>query len=352
MNSKKMYKGLIRPLHDEIFSSWLNRGVNARDSRFIEAAGILLLHRVGDPDLDLRNSVRELILSILGCSAAELNNLMPNPIDRLPTKPNRRKYCASCIREDICRGHYPAVRKSWLHKWAVGCPIHLHPLSLIDKPVNDTNDIVTSAVSVVMSNRASWGKFEYLDLLRSVSLRPKLGCFLIAFRLQKWLTNAFKTNPLTLPSGRIISHIHLLQILDAAAISSASPLDRALLMNCAPPEYSNRNFRPEDNRPKGNKWTVYPIELATQDPLNTSILLTLFAIFIQVPSCISLWGVLGPRHNYQPSYCSELFPIQQGIKELIFYTLGESSNPHFDLVEDWLNRPGIEQLRYSPFLFM
>lgn len=347
----QIFSGMLRPLSGEIFSSWLLRGIKAGDEKLTVAAGILENHEINDPDVDQMNETIGLLLEPLGCSRQTLLHLFPAPFLWLPPQSYRTKYCASCLAQDFSTGHL-AYRTLWLHRWMVGCPIHLHPLSFVEHPVTSTNQTLKFGLLAVASGNTHWEKFAFRDMLRASSIRPELGCFLIALYFQRWLISSFKGKSCTLPTGERVEHVHFLQILEAASLTL---LDPNLPNNSHTNSSLHQSFSKKqfilDSKTGTSKISIH--DLARYDPLHISTLFAIAGLFFQIPACVSTWKALKKNPIYQSSL-PQIFFLEEKKKldSAIVDMLRSQNNPFTYLVEEWINRPGPGQLRPRPFSFM
>lgn len=351
MNAKRMFAGVTRPLHDEIFASWLTRGSLSGDRKLLDVVGTLSVNGIGDPDGNDQQQAIEISSNIIGCNTKAIRLLMPSPTLWLPPLAYRRKYCCSCLSHDIANGRYPVYRKSWIHRWAVGCPFHLHPLSVIDRSVASIDQMLRYGVDAVVSGKTNWEKFRPNDIKQAALARPDIGCFMIALHLQQWLRKFRDSQIITLPSGQPILYIHLLQILEASSITLIQPVDRGALMPSTTRGRWNVNKHPIMSIDADRD--LPPYDLSRYSPLHISTLLTLLGIFLKIPSCIALWRIFGHRACYSASFHSTRFSEQHDeMKEEILNMLVNYNNPHLNLMENWLSSPGVDRLRHSPFRFM
>lgn len=348
MSSNHLFVGMHRPYSDEVFSSWLNRGIKRGVPKFFETAAILAHLGITDPDSIKHAQVCILSSQILGCTPIAIQSLLPTPALWLPPVTQRRKYCISCIAEDLAQGRHPAYRRSWLHRWSVGCPVHLHPLSMIHHFTEDTNETISHAVFVALSGDSPWYKFSYQAILAASLRRPELGCFLTALRFQLWLANALKHSTVHLPTGRSIKANHLLQIIDATAIT--------LVKGFCDTDLALVSFTPHDagsDADRHNAARLAPNDIARFDPLHTSRLLATLGAFLGIPSCVSMWRILSRNYRYSPPPLISFFPdIEAKITDEIIKKLCAYKNPCIDLVEGWLSSVGTHRLHPAPFCFI
>lgn len=348
MSSNRLFAGMHRPYSDEVFSSWLNRGIKRGVPKFTETAAILAYQGITDPDSTKHTQVCILSAQILGCTPSAIQGLLPTPALWLPPITQRRKYCISCVAEDLAQGHHPAYRRSWLHRWSVGCPVHLHPLSMIHQFTEDTNETLSHAIYVALSGSSPWYKFSHQDILTASLRRPELGYFLTALRFQLWLAKTLKHSTIYLPSGKSIEANHFLQIIDAASITLTKGIcDTDLaLVSVIPHDASNETGHRNDAG-------LSPSDIVRFDPLYSSSLLATFGAFLGIPSCLLMWHMLSRNYRYNRSSLISFFPdIEVNIADEIIKKLNAYENPHIDLVEAWLNSVREYRLRPAPFCFI
>ncbi|WP_395599839.1 hypothetical protein [Pseudomonas sp. B19125] len=347
----QIFSGILRPLPGEIFSSWLLRGVKSGDKKLTIAASILEHYEIHDPDVDQMNKAIDLLSKPLACSRKVLLHLFPAPFLWLPHQSHRTKYCASCIAQDFSTGHL-AYRTLWLHRWMVGCPFHLHPLSFVEHPVTSTNQTLELGLLAVASENTHWGKFTFRDVLRASSIRPELGCFLIALYFQRWLISNFKGELCVLPNGQRVKQVHFLQILEAASLTLLDPYhqDISYTNSSATNSFSRKPFVLEIQT--GTR-KIATHDLARYDPLHISTLFAIAGLFFQIPACVTIWKTLRKNPIYQPSLQQVFFLEEKNkLDSKIIDMLRSQCNPFVYLVEEWISRPGVEKLRPRPFLFM
>lgn len=152
----RAFYGLLKPLHDESLSSWLNRmlHLNYVDSTF-ETEILRLAARdpgvKGDLDLIYKSSA---FLDLFKCNhrpqiLAQFEmvetHAVPSGVDD--------KYCRLCFQNDISACQTPIWRKSWKMRGASVCVLHDRPV-LLSRLIERPKDL---------RDRGWQGYQEYLD---------------------------------------------------------------------------------------------------------------------------------------------------------------------------------------------
>ncbi|OQR36616.1 hypothetical protein BWR59_02765 [Pseudomonas sp. Bc-h] len=126
MRSRSIFYGLIKPLPNESFSSWLIRGEQSRNKLpFIRAREQMLHYEA----FDACQVIPPLYLDTVSRSLGSSPELLARTFQRsgnwllLPPK-QRNMMCEHCLIEDFRMNRQPTLRGEWAHLWFNVCPEH------------------------------------------------------------------------------------------------------------------------------------------------------------------------------------------------------------------------------------
>jgi hypothetical protein len=126
MRSNAHFAGLLKPVPNEAFSAWLNRGLRTYNpAPFRRALGCLEQRRITDADEPLGVAVMEELAPALGLSEESLRQSFSLPSDWLKAPPAKRvRFCERCLLDDFRSGLRPTLRINWFYWWLSVCPVH------------------------------------------------------------------------------------------------------------------------------------------------------------------------------------------------------------------------------------
>jgi len=128
-----MTAGILPPIENETFSSWVYRcsvaspeislrlrspSVKSWSGRFIDE------WIYEDPDFDVDSEFLRFAAEDLSLSSDLIEEMVRRENRTVLTWPARRIYCRECLRGDVSRGHLPAWRKEWCYVDSVFCTVH------------------------------------------------------------------------------------------------------------------------------------------------------------------------------------------------------------------------------------
>jgi len=336
MKANRLFSQVIRPLPDEVLSSWIYRGVKLRDSKLTELAMVFYAEGITDPDHSDSEKTAQIIQSIFGHSALLLKTLVPKSDFWIPPPKYRRRYCEECIYDDISRGHHPGFRKYWIYRWAVGCPVHSSPLStaLTDpfEDIKNSTQALLAGTNTLFSQELSYLQQTRHELIHSCKFSCERGYFLIAFYFQKWLSRQMQSSRIVLPNGQAVSAFSLFQmieIISEAAMRPHTPYERYTSSAYSYLPKRKWPYQGIADLPLINDVAAYPVDLVTG-------FLGCVSMLLKIPSCCIIWGILS-RHGFNywtPTSCS-LFPDDdRNYHQVIIDQL--SANPLLGMVQGWL----------------
>lgn len=127
----RLCSGLLRPVHDESFSSWISR---IRYKHNISPINIGAFDQKYDFDICAAEHVDENFINKLWAKRFfEMDDWRTLDIRR------RIYFCEYCIFNDVSEGRAPSWRKSWLYDWCAVCDKHKIPLMEISNPTQFGN---------------------------------------------------------------------------------------------------------------------------------------------------------------------------------------------------------------------
>lgn len=336
MKSIKSFRNVIRPLPDEVLSSWLYRGFKAGDTRLSITMAKLIDSNIADPDAGERDKAFDAINKELGLTKVVLDTLTPSPPSWIPPPTYRINYCASCILDDIKNGRHPAYRKSWMHRWAVGCPIHLTELSALEEPVKNTIETINLGATSVFFEDIRFAEYTPRDMLRFRYYAPAPGYFLLALGFQQWILRNSKNNFIEIPDHRAVYVSQLLEFLDALSISMMRPCDDSestisLAYSHLPPKKW-----PRDGYRVWSGESLPANDIALYPPLIKSGLLAMVGLYLNVPACCGVLNILKKRGFHTNLYCPSLFPNDnRELQSRVIDSLREKRNPLVEIAIKW-----------------
>lgn len=125
MRSNAHFGGMLKPLPDEAFSAWLNRGLYSHNSVHFERALRWLDSRGVDVDEPLDADFLEELAQTLGSSGEYLRQAFPKRRQWLKILPSQRmQFCQLCLYDDFRSNLRPTLRANWFHWWLTVCPVH------------------------------------------------------------------------------------------------------------------------------------------------------------------------------------------------------------------------------------
>lgn len=131
MRSNTCFSGLLKPIHQESLSSWLNRGSYARNSMpFSRAMDCIKRNDIEDVDALLSSASFDDLSRALGVSRQCLMKSFPLFCSwlRVPSI-SRCHFCEYCLIDDFRSGRRPSSRTLWSYWWFTICPVHERLLS-------------------------------------------------------------------------------------------------------------------------------------------------------------------------------------------------------------------------------
>lgn len=297
---------------------------------------LLVANNISDPDAAESHRAFNLISKHFNFSSQVRESLLSYPALWIPPQQYRRNFCESCILEDVEKGHHPAYRRSWVHRWAVGCPVHLTPLSTIDDSVTNTTDTINLAASKIFSEGALHSDCTPRKILRYRYCGTNLAYFVLALYFQLWLMRNSKGGFTAMPNRQPIETNHLFQLLESLSISIMRPCsnDERLISDayshlppCQWPRETNRD-RPGETLP--------PNDIAQYSPIQKCGFLALVGIHLGIPTCCSLLKVLERRGVYIRPHSRALFPDdERNLRLKVIKRLHEYENPLIYIAENW-----------------
>lgn len=339
MKMNSVFFGIIRPLPDELLSSWLNRGLKlGKDRRFDLLWSSFLTNNLLDPDYqdpDLSVSLAE---SIFDCSKQYFTMMLPAYNFWVSPEEFRVAYCAECIFTDMQKGYFPAYRKSWIYRWSVVCPIHLTVLNTTENTVKRTAETVQLAANFIVRNQAiSSLKTKYsISACKSSSYA---GFLAIASYFQEWLFKQIKVGSIQMPGGMSVCPFAFFSMVETICLALLRPLGAEDRTACQAYAYLPPRKWPNHDVINSNENEIATIDIASYDPLEKAGFLAHLGMLIGVPKCRQLWKILG---NSSPHYCypdsQSLFPDDsRHLRGAILERLYQDGNPLLETVNGWFD---------------
>jgi|GEM_PF-2305916 len=339
MKTNSVFSGVIRPLPDELLSSWLNRGLKlGKDRRFDLLWSLFLANNLLDPDYQDPDVSVSLAESIFNCSKQHFKIMLPVYNCWVSPERFRVAYCAECIFTDMQKGYFPAYRKSWIYRWSVVCPIHLTVLNTTENTVKNTTETVQLAANFIARNQA----IRSLKVKYSISAckcSSYAGFLAIASYFQEWLFKQIRVNSIQIPGGISVCPVDFFTMVETICLALLRPLGADDRTACQAYAYLPPRKWPNHDVINLNANETSTIDIASYDPLEKAGFLAYLGMLIGVPKCCQLWKILG---NSSPHYCypdsQSLFPNDsRNLRGAILERLYQDGNPLLETVKNWFD---------------
>lgn len=186
MRGARCFGDLIKPIHDEIFLSWINRGLRSkRPTPFLQSEDYINHTGIKDIDFHLGSVIVKDLSGLLGLSTEKLvRTFLPFSHWLIMPRANRNVFCEHCLMEDFYYGRQPSTRISWCYWWFNICPVHLKTLTPIN--ANSASEALLSLLKWTQpsSKYAPWPAATPRDRWRSRSRFTLLLSMALSF--QQW----------------------------------------------------------------------------------------------------------------------------------------------------------------------
>ncbi|WP_163033386.1 TniQ family protein [Pseudomonas viridiflava] len=294
MRSNALFGGLLKPVPNEAFSAWLNRGLRSYNpAPFRRAVGCLEHWGNTDPDEPIGVAVLEELAPALGLSDEFLRRLFPLPGDWLKAPPAKRvQFCERCLLDDFRSGLRPTLRVTWFYWWLSVCPVHGCLLHASES---------TSAAKALFSFIQFYSS---LNILTESDIRPsnrrvnirmttfeKLG--LMAWYFQYWYLSCVKLETVSIGNVKLTAKIAQIELImtDILAIigkKRSYPFDQrsyiAQLLNIKSWCSLHSNLPPD-----AGCAPFLCLDIGEHDPQVRMAMFALLGLFLKLPQCARIW---------------------------------------------------------------
>lgn len=158
MRSDSNFAGLLKPIPQEEFSTWLCRGVRSKNpTPFLRAADYLKQLGVANFYECFSPSSVDGMAKALGVSSKILKHSFPMIGDWLRSAPGQDlRCCEECLYDDFCCGRDSTSRAAWHYWWCNVCPVHY--CLLRDYKVASPSEMLSSIIKdqISMEFRPPW----------------------------------------------------------------------------------------------------------------------------------------------------------------------------------------------------
>lgn len=333
----KLLPGVIRPVSDELLSSWICRGLRLNnDRRFDRLLSLYYDRKIFDPDHQDSNAAIEIISNIFEQPQRYFRSMLPAVNYWVTPLKHRNLYCSDCILSDIRKGQVPAYRKSWVYRWSIICPIHGTILETTGEIDIGTNKTIQLAVYTLAKNQLNSSTVK--PTIRGCKYSAYIGYSSIAFYFQQWLSKQARCNQILMPSGQFVTANHFFNMLDTICASMMRPSrdDETHI----PQTYS---YLPPKKWPKElldiDAAQLTYKEISSYDPIEKAGLLAHLGMLVGVSKCCYLWRLLArssPHYSYPNS--KSLFPNDdRNYRGRIVDALTKENNPLLETVIRWFD---------------
>jgi len=338
MTMNKLFPNIIRPLPDEILSSWIHRAFLSNIDR--KYNGLARLSSVQDPDFADNELTYQVLQSAFKYPQQCCATLLPVFNFWISPIKYRFNYCRYCIWGDILDGHHPAYRKQWAYRWSVVCLKHQCPLVALDRYIETNADTVRQAASILVKNnelnkRPHLPPLSYLLMLSST--HSYCGYIYVAAYFQKWLSDQIKGPCIVMPNGQNVSGDHFFDMLDAVTLSM-------MRRTCKHEDFISQaySYLPPRKWPglQGDNSPLkipLDIDIASLDPRDKAGFLAFIGILIDIPMCKVAWRLVSKNNpNFLFPDGKSLFPEDhRHLQHLILTKMENSMNPLKNMVSNW-----------------
>ncbi|MFJ4374835.1 hypothetical protein ACIP1T_19815 [Pseudomonas japonica] len=188
MRRNGYFSGLLKPVPQEAFSAWLERGLYGKQPLlFLQAKECLKHHGVEDADAPLSPPVVEAVCKALGLPKEYFKQTFSLPGDWLKASPKKRfRYCEICLLLDFLFHRQPTARVTWFYWWFNVCP--LHGCLLLEE---ESTSAPEALHSMIRKNQAlmpfdGWVIKSYIKRRQNLSRDSFKVLLLMALEFQQW----------------------------------------------------------------------------------------------------------------------------------------------------------------------
>lgn len=336
----KIFPDIIRPIPDEILSSWIHRAFLSDIKK--KYNGLARLSTVEDPDFADRDLTYQVLQSVFNYPQQCCETLLPVLDFWVSPIKYRFNYCPHCIWDDIIDGNHPAYRKQWAYRWSVVCLKHQCPLLALERYTNKNTDTVRQAASILVKNNELTNR-PYLPQLRYLlmlaSRYPDCGYIYVAAHFQKWLSDQIKHPCIVMPNGQKVSNYHFFDMLDTVSLSM-------MRRTCKREEFISQaySYLPPRKWPrlqeKTSSLSISPcVDIASLDPRDKAGFLAFIGVLIDAPMCKVAWKLVSNNNlDFLFPDSKSLFPKDhRQLQNLIIAKMEDSMNPLKNLVISWFD---------------
>lgn len=335
----RLLPGIMRPLPDEVLSSWLHRGLQRNKDRRFD--NLLTLYQANSVlDCDYKDSIIaiRLLAQTFKQPPHHFLSMLPATAYWVSPVKHRGLYCSECIIEDVCKGCLPAYRKSWIYRWSIICPIHGTVLSKIEKTITDSNKTMQLALHKVARNEfnSSW---RIKPSINASKHSTHAGFLNIAYYFQEWLFRQSKNQYVAMPGGQLVDAAVFFSMIEASCLSMMRPVGIDETRICQAYSYLSPRKWPTQEAMSHGAATISSRDIGSYDPIEKAGLFSYFGLLIGVPKCRQLWQILGKcsAHYCLPDSRS-LFPDDdRNLRGRILEKLAKEQNPLLDTVRAWFD---------------
>lgn len=207
MRSNAYFGGLLKPIHQESLSSWLNRGSYASNSMpFLRAMDCIKRNDIEDIDAMVLRANVDSVSKALGISSQDLMRNFPLVSSWLKVPSiGRCHFCEYCLIDDFRSGRRPSSRTLWSYWWFTICPVHER--LLIEATSTSASQALFSAIKnyasldFIPQRAAPWPPVRQ----RLWGGRLSKALFYMALYFQRWYQASLKNNSFHIDNVEIVA---------------------------------------------------------------------------------------------------------------------------------------------------
>jgi len=324
---------LIKPRNDEIFSSWLRRGMaSAHGQRFLLAQELLRERKVLDIDICPPADIISELTTILKLPKSQLSALFLSGYSWKHELPDRRYFCEYCVLDAIAAGDGMVIKKSWASYWYVTCQLHHTPMSYLQGRRAFSSANISHAI---LSNADDFRLLiDSYNSDHSASLRARYksrrwsicGLVQIASATQHWLFNLFKKYEEMNDPAKFYEIVGVLKILIAvAARKRIKPFESKTLVSSVVPSARTVSCYYSEDADRLLDLTL-DVNLSHADSSIRISTIAILGVALSLPRCTALWD------SYISMPANELWAFRTIHSSYVRAVMFDSQYCNYDLV--------------------